>query len=220
MSPHPWHWDRRPLLIAGCFACFGPPIGAGDAAKEPGWAAASLLFNRRPLATAHASGEAALPYEPGLLALREGALLEAAVRALPETPDVLLVNATGRDHPRRAGLALHLGTVLDIPTVGVTDRPLVGRGPPPEAIRSASSPLILGDEVVGRFVTSRAGVRPITVHAAWRTDVDTAVAVVMAGVRRARTPEPIRRARRAARIARAGEPPPSPGAAGRTQVAS
>jgi deoxyribonuclease V len=51
------------------------------------------------------SGEAGAPYLPGLLALREGALLEAAVRALPRPPEVLLVDATGRDHPRRAGLA-------------------------------------------------------------------------------------------------------------------
>jgi hypothetical protein len=55
----------------------------------------------------------------------EGPLLEAAVRALPAQPDVLLVDATGRDHPRRGGLALHLGAALDLPTVGVTHRPPV-----------------------------------------------------------------------------------------------
>ena len=52
--------------------------------------------------------------------MREGPLLEAAVRALEVEPDLLLVNATDRDHPRRAGLALHLGALLDLPTVGVT----------------------------------------------------------------------------------------------------
>jgi len=53
-----------------------------------------------------------------MLALREGLLLEQAMRALPIAPEVLVVNATGRDHPRRAGLALHLGAVLGLPTVG------------------------------------------------------------------------------------------------------
>jgi deoxyinosine 3'endonuclease (endonuclease V) len=57
-------------------------------------------------------------YLPTLLALQEGLLLEQAVRALPIAPKVLVVNATGRDHPRRTGLALHLGAVLGLPTVG------------------------------------------------------------------------------------------------------
>ena len=74
------------------------------------------------------SGLAGGPYLPALLALREGPLLEQAVRALPIVPEVLIVNATGRDHPRRAGLALHLGAVLGLPTVGVTTRPLVAQG--------------------------------------------------------------------------------------------
>jgi hypothetical protein len=69
------------------------------------------------------------------------------VRALPIVPKVLLVNATGRDHPRRAGLALHLGAVLGLPTVGVTTRPLVAKGPWPVDQRGAT--LWLGGEVVG-----------------------------------------------------------------------
>lgn len=77
------------------------------------------------VSSAAVQGQAGYPYEPGLLALREGPLLEAAVRALPVMPDVLLVNATGRDHPLRAGLALHLGAVLELPTVGVTHRPVL-----------------------------------------------------------------------------------------------
>ncbi|HEY8236284.1 MAG TPA: endonuclease V, partial [Gaiellaceae bacterium] len=67
-------------------------------------------------------------YEPGLLALREGPVLETAVRALTARPDALLVDATGRDHPRRAGLALQLGAILDLPSVGVTHRPLLADG--------------------------------------------------------------------------------------------
>jgi hypothetical protein len=87
-----------------------------------------------------------------LLALREGPLLEQAVRALPTTPEVLLVNATGRDYPRRAGLALHLGAVLGLPTVRVTVRPLVAEGSRPADRRGAMAPLRLGGEVVGCWV--------------------------------------------------------------------
>jgi deoxyribonuclease V len=138
------------------------------------------------------------------MALREGALLEGSVRALGSTPDLVLVNATGRDHPRRAGLALHLGAVLDLPTVGVTHRSLVAEGSLPVAARGATSPLAIDGDVVAMWLRTRVGVRPVVVHPAWRTDVETAVEVVRRSLQRARTPEPLRRARRLARLARAG----------------
>jgi deoxyribonuclease V len=141
-------------------------------------------------------------YQPGLLALREGPALGAAMEALPVHPDVVLVDATGRDHPRRAGLALHLGVVLDVATVGVTHRPLRAHGAWPGPAVGEWAPLLLHDEMVGAWLRTRRGARPVAVHAAWRTDVATAVAVTAAVVGGARTPEPLRRARRAARVAR------------------
>jgi Endonuclease V len=91
-------------------------------------------------------GEAAAPYRPGLLALREGPSLEAAIRALSARPEVVIANATGRDHPRGAGLAINLGAVLDLPSVGVTDRPLLAAGaePSPSAGTRARSCLKVG----------------------------------------------------------------------------
>jgi deoxyribonuclease V len=156
------------------------------------------------LARAVVRGAAGAPYLPALLALREGRLLEAAVRALDEagSPEVLLVNASGRDHPRRAGLALHLGAVLGVPTVGVTNRPLVAEGDWPGPTAGATAPLRLSGELVGYWLRARRGGKPVAVHAAWRTDPDTAVEVVRGAIRRARTPEPLRRARTAARAAR------------------
>jgi deoxyribonuclease V len=144
------------------------------------------------------------PYRRGQLALREGAALAAAVARLPTRPEVVLVDATGRDHPRRAGLALHLGAVLDVPTVGVTHRPMLARGAWPADEAGASSPLLLDGEVVGAWMRTRRGARPLVVHVAWRTDVRIAVEVVArCSTRSARTPEPLRRARVAARVARA-----------------
>ena len=98
----------------------------------------------------------------------------------PTTPEALmawqkelageapLVDATGRDHPRRAGLATSLGAVLDLPTVGC-------------------------------WLRTRTRARPLAVHPAWRTDLDTAIEVVLGATRRVRTPEPLRTARTAAR---------------------
>ena len=121
-------------------------------------------------------------------------------------PEVLGVNATGRDHPRRAGLALHLGAVLGLPTVGVTTRPLVAEGAWPPDQRGARTPLRVGGEVVGCWVRTQAGARPVAVHAAWQTDAHAAVQVVLAATGRARTPEPLRRARTLARSRRARAP--------------
>src|ERR687885_107233 len=76
-------------------------------------------------------------------------------------------------------------------------------GPPPRPERGATRPLILERREVARWLRTRAGARPVVVHPGWRTDLDTAVAIVARATRRARTPEPLRRARTAAREARA-----------------
>ena len=188
-DPAPWHPHGAPR-VGGCFAVF----------PEDGRAVAAAVANGE---TATAVGEALAPYRPGLLALRAGPVLEAAVRALPEPPDVLIVDATGRDHPRRAGLAVQLGQMLDLPTIGVTHRTLLAGGDWPASERGAHSPLELEGEKVGAWLRIMPLARPIAVHAGWRTDPETAVEVVMAVARKVRTPEPLRAARRAARIARA-----------------
>ncbi len=143
-------------------------------------------------------------YTPGLLALREGPILAAAVGLLELAPDVLLVDATGLDHPRRAGLAVHLGAVTGLPTVGVTARTLAARGaPPPPGRRGAASPVTLDGDVVGYWVCTRTGAKPVLAHAGWRTDAATAAAVVLAAsTEGARAPVPLQEARRAAREAR------------------
>jgi deoxyribonuclease V len=136
------------------------------------------------------------------MALRLGRLMDAAVRSLSDRPDVLLLDATARDHPRRAGLALHLGVELNLPSIGVTHRPLVATGTWPNDERGATSPLMVGSSVVGCWLRTQAGVRPLAVHPGWRIDLATAVAVVMSVTGRHRTPEPLRRARQLARRAR------------------
>jgi deoxyribonuclease V len=204
LSPSLWRPSEPRPLVAGCYVCFERgQVGRGRAG-ERGWAAAVLMWgNRRLVESAVAVGAAGAPYEPGLLSLREGPMLEAALRLLSGRPEVLLANATGRDHPRAAGLALHLGAVLDLPSIGVTDRPLEAEGREPGPEPGATSPLRLGGVEVARLLRTRAGARPVVVHPGWRTGLDTATAVVCASTRRARTPEPLRRARQLARYARA-----------------
>lgn len=199
--PEPWQ-PTTDSLVAGCFAAFpkghSGPGGIGD----PVWAGAAAFHRKRCLGRATAFGTTGWAYVPGLLALRLGPTLDAVVRALPVRPDVVLVDATGRDHPRRCGLALHLGAMLDIPTVGVTHRTLLAHGDWPADERGSASPLLLEGCVVGKWLRTRPGRRPVAVHAAWRTDADIAVRVVLATCRH-RTPRPVREARRLARQARA-----------------
>lgn len=199
----PPHWEPAvDALVAGCFAAFAKGHTGPGAPGDPVWAGAAVYRGRRAIARATAAGVAGWGYQPGLLALRLGPALETVVRALPERPDVLLVDATGRDHPRRCGLALQLGAVLGMPTVGVTHRPLVAGGAWPADDRGATSPLLLDGDVVGYWVRTRPGRRPVAVHAAWRTGPADAARLVLT-VSRHRTPWPIREARRLARRARA-----------------
>jgi deoxyribonuclease V len=135
LDPPLWRFEPG-ARIGGVFVCFARGSSGRGRAGERAWAAA-----RAGGSAAVVSGQAGAPYESGLLALREGALLEAAVCGLPGPPDVLLVDATGRDHPRRAGLALHLGALLDVATIGVTHRPLVAEGNWPPDERGADSPV-------------------------------------------------------------------------------
>jgi deoxyribonuclease V len=202
-TPAPWPPVDPVRLVAGCFVCFARGARGAGAAGDPGWAAAAAVAGGRLAGVSVVRGKAGAPYSPGLLALREGPLLEAAVRGLPRRPEVLLVNATGRDHPRRAGLALHLGVRLALPTIGITHRPLLAEGAWPVDTRGAASALRIGSEIVGHWLRIIPGVAPLAVHAAWRTDPETALVVVRGLVGARRTPEPLREARRAAREARA-----------------
>ena len=187
----------RPLgryAVGAVFVCFEQSSGGNGLAGDRGFAAAACDDD-----VTVVTGEAAADYAHGQLALREGALLERAARSLAALPDVLLVDASGRDHPRRCGLALHLGAVLGVPTVGVTHRPLRAEGEWPADERGATSALVLNGERIGYWVRTKRGTRPLAAHAAWRTGPEIAVEVLLTATESARAPEPLRRARAAAR---------------------
>ncbi|HET8542708.1 MAG TPA: endonuclease V [Anaeromyxobacter sp.] len=203
LAPAPWEppdWlAARPLRTGACAVVFGRAGGDGV-----GWAAAVVEEGEETIAASAGVARVNAPFQPGRLALREGAILEAVVRDLAIRPDVLLVAAAGRDHPRRAGLALHLGAALDLPTVGVTDEPLRATGSEPGPEWMARSPLRLGGEVVAYRVRARRGAKPIVAHAAWRTSAEVAADVALRATALARWPEPLREARRLARELRGG----------------
>lgn len=201
-APQPVIVKPRTAMIAGCWVCFPRGLVGPGTDHDPAWCAAVIMFGGQVMEQQMINGTTSAAYVPGLLALRIGPLMEQTLRTLSRRPDLLLLDATARDHPRRAGLALHLGAELDIPTIGVTHRPLVAAGEWPGDQRGATSPLLIGDSVVGCWLRTQSGVRPVAVHPGWRIDVATAVDVVIFLSRRRRTPEPLRRARQLARRAR------------------
>jgi deoxyribonuclease V len=194
--------DSRSVIIGGCWVCFPRGLAGPGTDHDPAWCATVIMVAGRVIEQQMINGITSAPYLPGLMALRIGPLMERTVRALSRPPDVLLLDATARDHPRGAGLALHLGAELDIATIGVTHRPLVASGEWPADQRGTTSPLQIGESVVGCWLRTQPGVRPLAVHPGWRVDLATAVEVVSFLTRRRRTPEPLRCARQLARRTR------------------
>lgn len=200
-TPPPWT-PTDSSLVGAAWVCFARGLSGTGAAGDRAWGAAVVMDQGEVVGRCLVPGHATASYVPGLLALRLGPLLEDVVRRLVPQPDVLLLDGTGRDHPRRAGLTVHLGAVLDLPTVGVTHRPLTASGDWPDDVPGATAPLSIGPDHVATWLRSRRGTRPLVVHSGWRTDLTTAVAVVSRSVAGRRTPEPLRRARQAARLLR------------------
>jgi deoxyribonuclease V len=144
--------------------------------------------------TASARGRVTFPYIPGLLSFRELPVLLEAFRLLPLVPDAVLVDGQGLAHPRRLGLATHLGLWLGIPTVGCAKSRLCGEHPPPGSRRGDHVPLRQGEEEIGAVLTTRDRIKPLYISPGHRMDIDRAVALTLACGGRYRLPEPTRQA--------------------------
>jgi len=140
----------------------------------------------------------AFPYVPGLLSFREiPAALEALGR-LSAPPDLLLCDGQGYAHPRRFGLACHLGVLTGLPSIGVAKSRLIGtHGPLPDE-KGAWVPLLDGDETIGAVLRTRGGVAPVYVSVGHRVSLPTAIRWVLACTTRFRLPETTRQAHRLA----------------------
>ena len=141
------------------------------------------------------------PYVPGLLSFREAPALLAALRKLECRPDAFLFDGQGIAHPRRVGLASHVGLILDRPSVGCAKSRLIGDYVEPGSTRGSTSPLTHQGETIGAVVRTRDRVKPIFVSIGHRVSLQTAVALTLACGAGYRLPEPTRLADQ--RVARA-----------------
>ena len=146
---------------------------------------------------------ARFPYVPGLLSFRELPAMLAALDRLQIKPDLILCDGQGLAHPRRFGIACHLGVTCDVPTIGVAKSRLIGEHGEPSERRGAWIPLRDKGETIGAVLRSRTGTRPIYVSIGHRLSLPLAVRYVMACTTRFRLPETTRWAHR---LASGGEP--------------
>lgn len=136
----------------------------------------------------------AFPYVPGLLSFREAPAILALFRRLRTRPDVLICDGHGLAHPRRFGLASHVGVWLNMPTIGCAKSLLVGEHEPVGAERGSRTPLLLDGESLGAVLRTRAGVKPVYVSPGHLMDTVTACDIVLNCCTKYRLPEPIRAA--------------------------
>lgn len=147
------------------------------------------------------------PYVPGLLSFREIPALLTALNRLRVKPDLILCDGHGLAHPRRFGIACHLGVICGVPTIGVAKSRLIGEHAVPGGRRGAWVPLRNKGETIGAVLRTRAGTHPIYVSIGHRVSLAAAVRYAMACTTRFRLPETTRWAHR---LASGGEPAPPP----------
>ncbi len=132
------------------------------------------------------------PYIPGLLTFREGPVVLDAMDRLSTTPDLLIFDGQGIAHPRRLGIASHMGLILDIPSIGCAKSRLCGHYEEPDEEKGSQSPLIYYRKTIGMVVRTRTRVKPVYVSPGHRVDLPTAVDYVLACCTRYRLPETTR----------------------------
>ena len=196
---------KTPRLIAGLDCAFskgGKRILAAVVVLEvtgshSGSAGQPDCFELEPVETVSAVQETRFPYIPGLLSFREAPVCLEAVEKLSRQPDLFMIDGQGVAHPRRLGLAAHLGLFFEKPTIGCAKSRLIGTFEEPGDEKGAWSPLRDGDEVIGAVVRTRSQVKPVFVSVGHKCRLEDAIRVTLACTTRYRIPEPTRLAHQA-----------------------
>ena len=177
----------------------GVDISAG---KGEGMATGAVVVLQYPelkvVETKVAQGKFDFPYIPGLLSFRESPLTTTACQELTITPDLVLVDGQGIAHPRRLGLASHLGLLLNTPTIGCAKSLLCGNHEEPRTEPGSYTKVVDRGETIGVALRTKSGVKPVYVSIGHKTDLQTAIYWVMKCCRGYRVPEPTRLAHLAA----------------------
>jgi deoxyribonuclease V len=191
--------DPVRLVAAADVAYVDPPHGRWGAARAGLARAAAVVMTYPALETVEqdvVECSVSFPYVPGLLSFREIPALSLALEQLSSRPDLLLVDGQGYAHPRRFGIACHLGLLAGIPTIGVAKSRLCGEHAPVPPEAGARVPLLDGGEVIGLVLRTRAGVAPLYVSPGHLISLESAAEWTLRLCRAYRLPEPARLADR------------------------
>jgi len=163
------------------------------------------LLSLHPIEIRWAAEPLKFPYIPGLLSFREAPACIAAARKLQSVPDVFIVDGQGIAHPRRFGIASHLGLFFDRPTIGCAKSRLIGQYAQPDRLKGSWTPLQDGKTVIGAVLRTKNDVRPVFVSVGHKICLDDAVNVCLCATGSYRLPEPTRLAdRKVAELKRTG----------------
>lgn len=175
--------------VAGVDVSF--PIGSGE-----GTAAVVVMSypGMEIVEIARKTSPVRLPYIPGLLSFRELPIILEAFSSLSVEPDLTIVDGQGRAHPRRLGIACHLGLHLDKPVIGCAKSRLCGEYSEPDTIKGSKSPLLHKGEVIGTVLRTRQNVRPVFVSAGHRISLRSSEEWILKMCHKYRLPEPVRMA--------------------------
>ena len=177
----------------------GVDVGFKDGGRTTCAAIAVLGFpGLEPREEVYACVPTQMPYIPGLLSFREIPAILTALEKLDLAPDLLLCDGQGIAHPRRLGLATHLGLITDMPSIGVAKSRLTGEHQPVPPDKGAWVPLMDKNEKIGIVLRTRSNVKPLYISVGHRISLDTARKYVMACLTRYRLPETTRRAHKLA----------------------
>lgn len=185
-------------FVAGADLSISP---GGRSRGKAFYVACIVLWDRESrsiVETQTTNGELSFPYVPGLLSFREVPAILSTLKNLRATPNAIMCDGQGFAHPRRFGLACHLGVLLDMPTIGCAKSRLCGTHGPVDESRGEQVPLMDKQETIGAVVRTRDKVKPLYVSVGHRMDLQTAVKIVLACTAGFRLPEPTRHAHKLA----------------------
>ena len=179
--------DRQPKTVAGLDCAFSKNgekiIAAVVVLKLPGFEL---------IETTDATKKVTFPYIPGLLSFREAPVCIAAAEKLRNQPDIFMIDGQGIAHPRRLGLAAHLGLFFDKPTIGCAKSRLTGQFEEPRLVKGAYAPLKDGNEIIGAVVRTRTNVKPVFVSVGHKCLLRDAIEITLTCTSKYRLPEPTR----------------------------
>ena len=189
----------RPLDIDGVAHVAGVDVSVKDNVSRA--AVVVMTFpDLRIIETVTATLPTPFPYIPGLLSFREGPVLLRAFDQLTQCPDVFLFDGMGQIHPRRMGIATHMGLWLNRPTVGCGKSHFIGEYDPPGEQKGDTSALMFKGEQLGVVLRTRTKIKPVYISAGHLIDLDSAIVLTLGCTPKYRLPEPIRAAHNAAKL--------------------